>query len=107
MSDEKTPVFPFDTGMYKKPDTLQHYTVSGDGEVVEANAQHGSVKGPAELRMEVWADDPDQAADMYRKIGKHLGFEAGDNIKVEESVAYSSTTGRPSAYDPRFTPKGE
>ena len=106
MADEKTPVFPFDTGMYKKPDTLQHYTVSGDGEVVEPNAEHGSIAGPAELKMEVWANNPEHAAEVYRKIGQHFGFKAGDDIKVEESTPYSAGTGRPSAYDLRFKSKG-
>lgn len=104
---EKTPVFPFDTGFYSKPDPYTHFTVRGDGEVVEANEKHESSPGPASLQMDIWAEDPEAAIMVYRKISEHIGFKSAGDIAVETSTAMSPPSSRPSAYNVKFIPAGE
>ncbi|MEM9234695.1 MAG: hypothetical protein AAGA69_10740 [Pseudomonadota bacterium] len=107
MTEEKgTPYFPFYTGFGRQEHQMRHYTVVATGEVTEANEVHNTTPGPASLEMQVWAEGPTKAADTYWRIAKHIGFAATKDIDVKESVASTPTSGRPSAYNPVFSPIG-
>lgn len=105
MAENEPKRFPFDTGFYDRPDKFHHYTVKSEGEVFEANEKHGSHPGPAELLMYVWAETSDQAVEVYRKVGSHLGYTAPETVAIEESVAMAPPGQRPSAYNVTFTSK--
>src|SRR4051794_14365337 len=64
---------------------FRHYTLLADGEIVTPNAEHETEIGPAVSGMKVWAPDIDEAVDMIRVIGQHLGFSPTGDIQVYET----------------------
>ncbi|WP_370339121.1 hypothetical protein [Parvularcula marina] len=94
MTDKPTSKFDFDTGMPKGSFPLLHFTVRSECEKAGET--------PAELQMMIWADTPQKAAELFRKVGEHLGFKVTGELDVAESVSMSPPRKNASAYDVRF-----
>jgi hypothetical protein len=54
--------------------------------------------------MKVWAPDSDEAIDMVRAIGAHLGFAPTGRIYVYDTEPDEPPRPQPHGYDLKFTP---
>jgi hypothetical protein len=83
---------------------FHHYTLLADGEVVSPNAEYGTADaGPAFFGMSAWAYNSDQATDMIRTIGQHVGFACTGKIYVYDTEAEEPPGAEPRGYNLKFT----
>ncbi len=81
-----------------------HYTLLADGEVIEPNADFGTVPGPAVMAMKVWAEHGEQAADMFVAFANTVAFKIAEGIELYETEPEKAPEDRPFGYDIQFTP---
>jgi hypothetical protein len=89
---------------YGKLDTaFRHFTLIGDGEIMEANPDFDTTKGSAAFfSMKVWAKDQDEATDMLVTIGSEVGFSATGKIYIYTTDPEQPPGDNPRAYDLGF-----
>jgi hypothetical protein len=83
---------------------FRHFTVLAEGEVVSPNEDFETERGPAFFGMKVWASDADQAIDMTRTIGQHVGFASTGRIYVYDTEPTEPPGTEPRGYELKFTP---
>jgi hypothetical protein len=83
---------------------FHHFTVLAEGEVVSPNKDFGTGLGPSFFGMKVWASDSDEAIDMVRAIGQHLGFASTGRIYVYDTDPTEPPGTEPHGYELKFTP---
>jgi hypothetical protein len=79
-----------------------HFAIVADGEVLRPNADFQTYPGPALLTMRLWASDADQAIDMVRAVGQHLGFASTGKVYVYDAEAGEPPGDKPYCYDLKF-----
>jgi hypothetical protein len=85
---------------------FRHYTLLADGEIATPNADYRTEVGPAVFGMKVWAPNIDEAVDMIRVIGRHLGFLPLGHIQVYETEPDEPPRQQPHGYHLKFIPYG-
>lgn len=83
---------------------FKHFTVLGDGHAGELKAGFECLQGHAVMAMNMWAVDPEQAADMFIHIGREIGFKVSQEIEVYDTEADRPASDSPFAYDIQFAP---
>lgn len=79
-----------------------HFTVIADGVAGELEAGFDCPPGPAVMSMKAWASDADEALDMVRVIGRHVGFTVQGEVEVYETPPEQPPGDHPGGYDIRF-----
>lgn len=82
---------------------FSHFTILADGEVIASNTDFNTQLGPAFFAMSVWAVDSDQAIDMARTIGEHLGFACTGEVYVYDTEPAEPPGDKPRGYNLNFT----
>ncbi|TGS17207.1 hypothetical protein EN852_008450 [Mesorhizobium sp. M2E.F.Ca.ET.209.01.1.1] len=83
---------------------FRHFTILAHGEVTALNPDFKIQPGPAFFGMSVWASDSDQAIDMTRAIGEHLGFACTGDVYVYDTEPTEPPGDKPRGYNLKFTP---
>lgn len=82
----------------------RHFTVVTDG-VAGALADGFACRaGRAVMSMKAWAGDADEAIDMVRAIGRHIGFTVDGRVEVYDTAPDAPPGERPHGYDIGFVP---
>ena len=91
----------------KETTPYQHFTAIGDGVVGGLIEGFECRKGPAVMAIKMWATDSDESADMLRKIGEQIGFDATGKIEIYDTDPEQPPKENPFGYDINFTPYDE
>ena len=83
---------------------FSHVTILADGVVGQLQDGFTCRPGKAFMGMKAWVTSNEEAVDMIRTIGSHLGFNVSGKIEVYETDPQEPPGESPSAYDIKFTP---
>src|SRR5690242_8052244 len=92
-------------GKMKTP--FSHYTLLADGVVHNLEEGFECRPGKAFMGMKVWASSEEEAFDMIRVIGEHIGFEVTGKIELYSTDPVEPPGEEPHGYDINFSPYDE
>ncbi len=92
-------------GKDKTPYT--HFTVLGDGTVVDNSHGFDCPVGPAVMAIKVWALDSEQACNMLNVIGEQVGFHVKGKVEIYKTEPEEPPKENPFGYGINFTPYRE
>lgn len=82
----------------------KHFTVIADGIVGDLSEGFSCRKVKAWMGMKVWASSIDEAGDMIKSIGEHIGFTVKGRIEIYSTEPQEAPEEKPFGYDIQFTP---
>ena len=82
----------------------RHYSIIADGVVEKIGGGFDAKPGPAFMGMKVWASSHEEAADMARVIGSHIGFVVTGDIQIYDTEPSEPPSDNPRGYGINFTP---
>ena len=88
-------------GLLKTP--YSHFTVLADGVAVALDAAFQCPPGPAFMSMKCWCSSSEEAIDMTRVIGGHVGYRTEGRVQVYDTEPEQAPREAPHGYDIGFT----
>lgn len=89
-------------GLLKTP--FKHFTLIAKGYVEEPIEDFSCPVGNAYMGMKVWALDSNEAYDVIKSVGNHIGFKITGNTEIFETDPVQPPSENPFGYDINFTP---
>ncbi|WP_120497530.1 hypothetical protein [Kiloniella sp. EL199] len=89
-------------GKLKTP--YQHYSIISEGVVEELSEGFECPKGDAFMAMKIWAEDMEQAADLFTYVSSQIGFQIKGKLETWETDPNEPPRDNPHGYDIKFTP---
>ena len=83
---------------------FHHFTLLAEGIVGQLADGFVCPSGSAFMGMKTWASSEDEAFDMVRVIGQHIGFTVTGKIYIYATEPSEPPKVKPHGYDINFTP---